>query len=66
MVDSAWIWEQYEIEDPQADEPHIVCRRCRKRVSYLTKHAVLRHNDPIRIEPMASSNLGRISAANAW
>lgn len=66
MVSGRWIAEHYEIEDPKADRPHLVCSRCRIRVEYLTKHAVLRHNDPIRIEPITPSKLGSIRLANAW
>jgi hypothetical protein len=66
VVSGAWINEHYEVEDPQANTPALVCRRCRKPVGYVTKHAVLRHGDRIRIEPITASKLGNIPLANAW
>lgn len=59
----AWIDEHFDfVGDPR----ELQCRRCRKVVGYPTKHAVVRHGDPIRIMPITGSRLGVISAANAF
>jgi hypothetical protein len=65
---AGWIDEHYEfVGDPRAPEPPaVVCRRCHAPVSYLTKHAVVRHHDPIRILPVVASKLGLRSVAIAF
>ncbi len=47
---AAWIDENYD----RAESPfgqHLVCRRCRERVGYVTKHAAVRHGDDVEVMP---------------
>lgn len=46
----AWINEHYhQVDSPFG--PYLVCKRCRKRVGYVTKHAVVRHGDDVEVLP---------------
>jgi hypothetical protein len=48
----AWINDHYEyVQSPLGLAPHLVCRRCRKRVGYTTKHAAVRHGDDVEVMP---------------
>lgn len=51
---SQWMAEHYEWTE--ADPPAIRCRRCGKEVGYLTKHAVVRHGDPIEVMPVTGDH----------
>lgn len=49
---AAWMDERYElVESPLGLAPDLVCRRCRKRVGYVTKHAAVRHGDDVEVMP---------------
>lgn len=49
---AAWMDDHYEyVESPLGLAPHLVCRRCRKRVGYVTKHAAVRHGDDVEVMP---------------
>lgn len=49
---AAWIGEHYDwVESPLGLAPQLVCKRCRKPVGYVTKHAAERHGDDIEVMP---------------
>jgi len=48
LPSSTWITEHYRT-DVVADTPLLRCRRCDMVVTWLTKHAVERHGDPLDV-----------------
>ena len=50
----AWMSQHCHV-DP--DRGQTTCRRCGRRVTYLTKHAVVRHGDPIEVMPVRNPRL---------
>lgn len=49
-----WLEQRYDTPD----DPHgqYVCKRCGQEVSYLTKHAAVRHGDDIEVMPAVNRN----------
>jgi hypothetical protein len=55
---TAWMDEHYDlVESPLGLMPHLVCKRCRKRVGYVTKHAAVRHGDDVEVMPAMDLSL---------
>ena len=50
-----WINEHYDFVTDDGT-PRLSCRRCGTAVTYVTKHAVVRHGDPIEIMPVSDGN----------
>lgn len=50
-VDTEWMNEHYRW-DETVSPPVLRCKRCDMEVSYLTKHAVVRHGDDIEVHPL--------------
>lgn len=47
---AAWINDHYDtVESPFGS--YLACKRCRKRVGYVTKHAAVRHGDDVEVMP---------------
>jgi hypothetical protein len=60
-----WLNDHYDVFEPGGGPasdggPDFVCKRCRKRVSWVTKHAVVRHGDDIEVMPAV--NLAMLDA----
>lgn len=52
----AWLEQHYESLLDKHEGPDFRCRRCGAQVSYVTKHAAVRHGDNIEVMPVVSSN----------
>lgn len=52
-----WLDEHYAPIDDDHEGPDFRCRRCGQAVSYVTKHAVVRHGDDIAVMPVAKQEL---------
>lgn len=50
-----WAAEYYDHFD-ESGQPNFVCKRCGMIVGYLTKHAAVRHGDPIEVMPAVNDN----------
>lgn len=46
----AWLNRHYDTVDSPTG-PYLACTRCGDRVSYVTKHAAVRHGDHIEVMP---------------
>lgn len=43
-----WLVEHYDTAEDSAGH-HLVCKRCRQRVGWVTRHAAERHGDAIEV-----------------
>lgn len=65
---SGWLAEHYDMANPNGGAaldggPDFVCKRCGDRVSYVTKHAAVRHGDDIEVMPAVN---GKRKLARAY
>jgi hypothetical protein len=51
-----WTDENYELVGVETNQMAYRCRRCGAEVGYLTKHAALRHGDPIEVMPATTDD----------
>jgi hypothetical protein len=51
-----WAGEHYEMVETEPNRMAHRCCRCGAEVSYLTKHAVVRHGDDIDVMPVRNDN----------